>query len=141
MYTTLVGVAQGYLHLNFRRGMDHTTKTTSKDIDLGRCSISNDDDDQDVESFKGKEATSNITNYPDWSWDHVRTYVAVRRGDEYSDAQIQSLAKQDIVMLEKSNGHETYGDVETGTLQAAKRIKKINVRVKILFYLNAMVGL
>ena len=108
--------------------MDHTIKTTSKDLDLGRCSISNDDDDQDVESFKGKEATSNITNYPDWSWDHVRTYVAVRRGDKYSDEQIQSLAKQDIVMLEKSNGHETYGDVETGTLQAAKRIKKINAK-------------
>jgi len=113
--------------------MDHTIKTTSKDLDLGRCSISNDD----VESFKDKEATSNITNYPDWS---VRTYVAVRRGDKYSDEQIQSLAKQDIVMLEKSNGHETYGDVETGTLQAAKRIKKINVKVKILFYLNAMVS-
>ena len=90
--------------------------------------------------LKDKEATSHIINYPEWSWDHVRTYVAVRRGDKYSDEQIQSLAKQDIVMLEKSNGHETYGDVETGTLQAAKRIKKINVKVKILFYLNAMVS-
>ena len=114
-----------------------TADTFNKDLDLGRCSISNDD----VESFKDKEATSHIINYPEWSWDHVRTYVAVRRGDKYSDEQIQSLANQDIVMLEKSNGLETYGDIETGTLQAAKRIKKINAKVKILFYLNAMVGL
>ena len=31
--------------------------------------------------------------YPEWSWDNVRTYVAVRRGDEYSDEQIEILAK------------------------------------------------
>ena len=110
---------------------------TTKELDLGRCSISNDDDNEI--SKDTKETSSPHINYPEWSWDHVRTYVAVRRGDKYSDEQIQSLAKQDIVMLEKSNGHETYGDVETGTLQAAKRIKKINAKVKILFYLNAMV--
>ena len=33
---------------------------------------------------------------PEWSWDHVRTYVAVRRGDDYSDEQIEILAKQDL---------------------------------------------
>jgi hypothetical protein len=76
--------------------------------------------------------------YPEWSWDNVRTYVAVRRGDEYSDEQIEILAKQDIVMLEKMNGHETHGSVEKGTLEAAKRIKAINPKVKILFYLNTM---
>jgi len=36
--------------MEYRRGMDHTTKTTSKDLDLGRCSISNDDDND--ESFE-----------------------------------------------------------------------------------------
>ena len=75
---------------------------------------------------------------PEWSWDHVRTYVAVRRGDDYSDEQIEILAKQDIVMLEKMNGHETHGSIEAGTLVAAKRIKAVNPKVKILFYLNCM---
>lgn len=81
----------------------------------------------------------NRHNYPEWSWDHVRTYVAVRRKDAFSDEQIRALASQDIVMLEKMTGHETYGSIEKGSLEAAKRIKKINPKVKILFYLNAMV--
>ena len=75
---------------------------------------------------------------PEWSWDHVRTYVAVRRGDDYSDEQIEILAKQDIIMLEKMNGHETHGSIEAGTLVAARRIKAVNPKVKILFYLNCM---
>ena len=77
--------------------------------------------------------------YPEWSWDHVHSYVAIRRGDKYDDAQIRELANQDIVMLEKMNGHETYGSIEEGTLQAARRIKAVNPKVKILFYLNSMV--
>lgn len=81
----------------------------------------------------------NQSNYPEWSWDHVRTYVAVRRADEYSNDQIAALAKQDIVMLEKANGARTFGSVEEGSLQAARRIKAVNPKVKVLFYLNAMV--
>ena len=42
-------------------------------------------------------------------------------------------------MLEKYNGHETHGSVEMGTLVAARRIKAVNEKVKILFYLNCMV--
>lgn len=79
------------------------------------------------------------SKYPEWSWDHVRTYVAIRRADNYSQQQIKELAKQDIVMLEKMNGNRSHGSVEKGTLHAAKRIKAVNPKVKILFYLNAMV--
>ena len=32
-------------------------------------------------------------------------------------------------MLEKMNGHETYGSIEEGTLQAARRIKTVNPKV------------
>jgi hypothetical protein len=77
--------------------------------------------------------------YPEWSWDRVRTYAAIRRGDDYSDEQIRELAAQDVVMLEKMNGHETHGSVERGTLVAARRIKAVNSKVKILFYLNTMI--
>jgi hypothetical protein len=92
-----------------------------------------DDDDEDDDDDKPTE-----DKYPDWSWERVRTYVAIRRGDDYSDEQIRELASQDVVMLEKMNGHETHGSVENGTLVAAKRIKAVNGKVKILFYLNAM---
>ena len=111
------------------------------------------------------------STFPEWSWDHVRPWVAIRRtsprvctfclrciskvscsymyfcslsflhivgADDYSDAQIRALAKQDIVMLEKMNGHKTHGSIEKGTLVAAKRIKAINPKVKVLFYLNSM---
>ena len=42
------------------------------------------------------EVFPNDNLLPEWSWDHVRTYVAIRRGDDYSDEQIEILAKQDI---------------------------------------------
>ena len=66
--------------------------------------------------------------------------VAVRRKDAFSNEQIRALATQDIVMLEKTTGQKTYGSIEKGSLEAAKRIKKINPKVKILFYLNSMVN-
>jgi len=77
--------------------------------------------------------------YPEWSWDHVRTYVSIRHANRFCKTQIRALAAQDIVMLEKYNGPKTYGSTEEGTLQAAKRIKAVNPNVKILAYLNAMV--
>ena len=89
-------------------------------------------------SMNGGECYDKVA-YPEWTWNNVNTYAAIRRVDKYDDDQIQALAKQDIVFLEKANGHKAYGSVEKGSLEAAKRIKKINSKVKILFYLNAMV--
>lgn len=85
------------------------------------------------------DTTTTKSNYPEWSWDSVRTYVSIRRSDKYSDDQIKALAANDIVMLEKTTGVDVYGSVEKGTLEAAKRIKAVNGKCKILFYLNAMV--
>jgi hypothetical protein len=79
------------------------------------------------------------SNFPEFNWEHVRTWMALRRADRYSNVQIEEMAAQDVVMLEKANGFRTYGSVEKGTLEAAKRIKQVNPKVKILFYLNAMV--
>lgn len=80
----------------------------------------------------------NTILFPEFNWEHVRPWVAIRHAFRYSDQQIKELAKHDVVMLEKANGHNAYGSVEAGTLEAAKRIKHINPKVKILFYLNAM---
>lgn len=78
------------------------------------------------------------SNFPEFNWEHVRSWVAIRHAFKYSENQIEQLAAQDVVMLEKANGHRQYGSVEAGTLEAAKRIKQVNPKVKILFYLNAM---
>lgn len=111
-----------------------------------------DDDEGDEEGEEDREESQSCpadnketpkpnrpSAYPDWSWDHVRGWCAVRRADKYSDTQIRELAKQDIVMLEKANGFRTYGSIEEGTRHAARRIKAINPRCKTLFYHNAMV--
>ena len=96
-------------------------------------------DDKSEEPLDGEGECYDKSAYPEWTWNHVNTYVAIRRSDKYTDDQIKALARQDIVMLEKTNGADAYGSVEKGSLEAAKRIKKINSKVKILFYLNAVV--
>eukprot|EP00580_Thalassiosira_gravida_P017202 CAMPEP_0201660688 /NCGR_PEP_ID=MMETSP0494-20130426/3278_1 /ASSEMBLY_ACC=CAM_ASM_000839 /TAXON_ID=420259 /ORGANISM="Thalassiosira gravida, Strain GMp14c1" /LENGTH=522 /DNA_ID=CAMNT_0048138635 /DNA_START=78 /DNA_END=1649 /DNA_ORIENTATION=- len=97
------------------------------------------EDGTEVVPPSGSSSSNPPNIYPEWSWDHVRTYVSIRHSHRYSKAQIRALAAQDIVMLEKYNGPKTYGSTEEGTFQAAKRIKAVNPNVKILFYLNAMV--
>jgi len=70
--------------------------------------------------------------------------MKLRRNIKFTGIQIKEMASQDVVMLEKANGFKPpskggCGSVEKGTLVAAKRIKQVNPKVKILFYLNAMV--
>lgn len=105
------------------------------DVDEVDDEVGNDTED----NADKDDVTTTKSKYPEWSWDSVCTYVAIRRSDEYSDDQIKALAANDIVMLEKTNGVDVYGSVEKGTLEAAKRIKAVNGKCKILFYLNAMV--
>jgi len=98
-----------------------------------------DDDDDDVIDGEDDPPSVDKSIFPEWSWDHVRPWVAIRRTDAYSDEQIRALAAQDVVMLEKTNGVATFGSVEEGSLQAARRIKEVNPKCKILFYHNTMV--
>ncbi len=84
------------------------------------------------------------TNFLEFDWEHVRTWMKLRRNIKFTGIQIKEMASQDVVMLEKANGVKPpskggCGSVEKGTLVAAKRIKQVNPKVKILFYLNAMV--
>ena len=90
--------------------------------------------------FRGDETDplGDTDNFPEFNWEHVRPWMAVRHAFRYSAKQINDLAAQDVVVFEKYNGHRTYGSVEAGTLDAAKRIKRVNPKVKIFFYLNAM---
>ncbi|KAL7475647.1 hypothetical protein ACHAW6_001557 [Cyclotella cf. meneghiniana] len=92
------------------------------------------DHDETIEALENKH-----TAYPDWSWDHVRPWVILRRDTAYDDDQIRQIAGHDIFVLEKMTGWKTHGSNEAGSLEAARRVKKINPRIKTLFYLNAMI--
>ncbi len=69
----------------------------------------------------------------------MQVWIPIRYQKAYTDKMIEKLAAHQVVMLEKANGHETYGSIEAGTLAAAERIKQINPRCKTLFYWNACI--
>lgn len=79
------------------------------------------------------------TNYPSFSWDTVQVWCPLRNSIAYTEDDIRQMAAHKIVMLEKANGHESYGSVERGVLEAACRIKKVNPSTKVLFYWNAVI--
>jgi Hypothetical glycosyl hydrolase family 15 len=76
---------------------------------------------------------------PAFSWDHVPLYMHIRKDTAYTDDEIQYLAKFPLVTFEKANGHKDSGSVEAGTLKAARAVKAINPKTKILYYRNVIV--
>lgn len=79
------------------------------------------------------------SRFPEFNWEKIPLYMHLRKDKAYTEDEIQFLAKFPLITLEKANGHKTYGDVETGSLQAARAIKKINPKTKILYYRNILV--
>ncbi len=77
--------------------------------------------------------------YPEFTWDHVPLYMHVRKAKSFTDDEIKFLARFPLITFEKANGHQDHGSVEAGTLQAARAVKKINPKAKILFYRNVIV--
>jgi hypothetical protein len=76
---------------------------------------------------------------PTFRWDTVPVWLRVRKSTAYSDAEIAQIARYPLVVFEKANGHLTYGDVESGTLAAARAVKKISQTTKTIFYFNAVI--
>lgn len=77
--------------------------------------------------------------YPEFSWDRVPLYMHIRKDRAYSDEEIEFLAKFPLITFEKSNGHRSFGSTEAGTLAAARRVKQLNPKAKILYYRNVIV--
>lgn len=77
--------------------------------------------------------------YPEFSWDRVPLYMHIRKDSAYSDEEVSFIAKFPLITFEKSNGHKTFGSTEEGTLVAARKVKELNPRAKILFYRNVLV--
>lgn len=53
--------------------------------------------------------------------------------------RLSNITKFPLITFEKANGHQDHGSVEAGTLEAAKAVKEINPKTKILYYRNVIV--
>ena len=83
---------------------------------------------------------TDVSNYPDFSWDKVPRWLAIRDNSPYTDYDIKAIANNyQMVMLEKANmqGMES---TEAGTLSAAQRMKAVNPNIKTLFYWNSWIN-
>lgn len=77
--------------------------------------------------------------FPEFSWDTVPRWLAVRNADAYTDEQIETIANNyQLVMLEKANkaGFDT---VDEGIKDTASRLKAINPNIKTIFYWNTRI--
>ena len=92
--------------------------------------------DNDVK--KDSSADSRVA-YPDFSWDRVPLYMHIRKEKAYTDQEIAFLAKFPLITFEKSNGNDSFGSTEAGTLAAARKVKAINPDAKILYYRNVFI--
>jgi hypothetical protein len=76
---------------------------------------------------------------PSFSWDTVPVWLRVRKSTAYTPEEIARIARYPLVVFEKANGYGTYGNVESGTVAAAKAVKQVNPNTKIIFYFNAVI--
>ena len=77
--------------------------------------------------------------YPEFSWDRIPLYMHIRKATSYTDEEIAFLARFPLITFEKANGYRDHGSVEAGTLAAARAVKKVNPKAKILYYRNVIV--
>jgi dienelactone hydrolase len=80
--------------------------------------------------------------FPGFTWDRVPIYVHFgQRSGDLTDAQIAFLASHSrLIALEKSHGVGVHGSTEKGIADTARRLKRCNPDVKVLFYFNAFIN-
>ena len=76
---------------------------------------------------------------PDFNWDRVPRYMHVRKATAFTSQEIEYLATFPLITFEKTTGSEEFGGTEAGIVQAARAVKAINPRSKILYYRNILV--
>jgi len=86
-----------------------------------------------------QEETERQAHFPVFSWDTIPRWLAVRNANTYSDAQIESIANNNqLVMLEKAN-KAGLDYVEEGIKTTASRLKAVNADIKTIFYWNSWI--
>ncbi|KAA1160580.1 hypothetical protein EU508_08980 [Pseudoalteromonas fuliginea] len=85
------------------------------------------------------EKKSRQALFPNFSWDTVPRWLAVRNHAPYTDEQIASIADHyQLVMLEKAN-KAGFNSVDEGIKDTAARLKQLNPNIKTLFYWNTQI--
>lgn len=79
-------------------------------------------------------------NFPEFSWDKMPLYMHLRKSTAFNDNEIKFLSKYPLITFEKTTGSKTFSFTETGTIEAAKAVKKINPKSKILYYKNVVIN-
>jgi hypothetical protein len=90
-------------------------------------------------SQDGLAQEEKVRPYPEFSWDRIPLYMHIRKERAYTDQEIKFIAKFPLITFEKANGHREFGSVEEGTLIAARAVKRVNPKTKILYYRNVIV--
>ena len=86
--------------------------------------------------------TNRVTALTGFNWDRVPLNLHFgKRASDLSDAEIDFLATHSrLIALEKGHGAGVHGSTEAGVADTARRLKRRNPEVKVLFYLNAFIN-
>lgn len=82
----------------------------------------------------------NTEKMPDFSWDTMPLYMHIRKNDAFTTNEIKYLSKYPLITFEKTTGSSTFGSTEKGIIEAAKEVKKVNPKAKILYYKNVVIN-
>ena len=88
--------------------------------------------------FSNSVFANNADKYPEFSWDTMPLYMHVWKQTSYTQAELDYLATYPLITLEKVQGRKE-GTIQQGTLKAARAIKEINPKAKILYYKNIVI--
>jgi len=77
---------------------------------------------------------------PAFSWDSMPLYMHLRKDTQFTDDELKYLSKFPLITFEKTTGSKTYGSTEAGTINAAKAVKALNPKTKILYYKNVVIN-
>jgi len=86
------------------------------------------------------QVTSNNSKYPEFSWDKMPLYMHLRKVEPFTKEELNYLSRFPLITLEKTTGSKTYDGTEKGSIAAAKAIKKVNPKSKILYYRNSIIN-
>jgi hypothetical protein len=74
---------------------------------------------------------------PEYSWDTVPVYIHFGKTGGLTDEEVEFVATHsDFVCLEKGHGAGSQGSTEKGIEQDAVRLKRINPKIKVIYYWN-----
>ncbi len=90
-------------------------------------------------SCTAQDSTNASRLLPEFSWDRLPLYIHVRKATAFDQEELKYLASFPLITFEKTTGSHTYGSSDAGTIEAAKAVKQINPKARVLFYRNVMV--